>query len=352
MPKLVTPNSQPALHLPPGSNHYRLVGLEVSSVSADGCNGGASRKENCFTYQLISAASVPRSPLVDSVVVDRCYIHGSPTEDVRRGVQANGSNIAVIDSYISDIHQSTSDSQAIVAWYSPGPVKIVNNYLEATGENVMFGGAGGLDNPWVPSDIEIRNNYFFKPLSWAQVGVTIPPGNRWAVKNHLEFKSARRVLVDGNVFENVWVSAQMGYSIVLTPRTNATGGSGLLAVVDDITIRNNILKNVSSGFDALAHDGPPNCVPSNGCTSVGEQKRVILYNNLIMLGDTTQPGYTNGAVFGGLILLDMTDFIAPAQHRDRSAESRVLQRVVLLRYFGNCTLQSSVFADKQCLGSG
>ena len=44
------------------------------------------------------------------------------------GVQANVTNLAVIDSYISDIHDSTTDSQAIVAYLSPGPIKIVNNY--------------------------------------------------------------------------------------------------------------------------------------------------------------------------------------------------------------------------------
>ena len=111
-----------------------------------------------------------------------------------------------------------------------------------------FGGAGGLTNPFVPADIEIRNNYFFLPMSWDAVGVTIPPGNKWVVKNHLEFKSARRVFVDGNTFENVWVSGQMGYAIVLTPRTSS---SGLGAVVDDITISNNIFKNVSTGFETL-----------------------------------------------------------------------------------------------------
>lgn len=305
MPKIVSAGVTPVFTIKPGANHFRFVGLEVASASTQGCVRG----QNCYTMILIYGNSLPNQPLVDSITVDRCYLHGAPDLDVREGVAANGSNFAVIDSYISDIHQSTSDSQAVVAYYSPGPIKIVNNYLEATGENVMTGGAGGLSNPWVPSDIEIRNNYFFKPLSWAAVGVTIPPGNKWAVKNLLEFKSARRVLVDGNMLENNWVSAQVGFAIVLTPRTNAIGGSGLLAVVDDITIRNNVLKNVSSGFSTLAHDGPPNCLPTNGCTSGGEMKRVVLYNNLILLGDTSQTGYSKGYGWGGLINHDVSDFV-------------------------------------------
>ncbi len=302
MPKVVTPNVTAALTLPAGSNHYRLVGLEVYSTSNYGCNLTSLPPVNCYSYQLVFANSAIGRPLVDSVTVDRCYLHGSPTQDLQRAVQANGSNIAVIDSYISDIHQSTNDSQAIVAYYSPGPIKIVDNYLSATTEEVMFGGAGGLNNPWVPSDIEIRNNHFFKDPAWAAPGITLPPNAKWVVKNNLEFKSARRVLVDGNVMENSWVSGQNGYSIVLTPRTNQ---SGLIAVVDDITISNNILKNMVSGFDTLAWDN--SCLPANGCTNVGEAKRISVYNNLLLLRDPRLPGGANN--FGIIVMFDLTDFV-------------------------------------------
>jgi len=304
MPKIVATGVTAPLTLPPGANHYRLAGLEIYSASTQGCNLTAIPPVNCFSYQLVNAASTPGKPLVDSITVDRCYIHGSPTQDVQHAISANASNFAVVDSYISDIHQSTNDSQTIAAWWTPGPIKIVNNFLSATSEDVLFGGAGGLTNPWVPSDIEIRNNHFYKPLIWAQVGVTIPPKNQWVVKNNLELKSAQRVLVDSNILENVWVSGQTGFSIALTPRTNS---SGLLAVVDDITISNNILLNVSSGFNALEYDD--SCLPANGCTDPGEERRVIIYNNLIELGNTTQPGYTNGYNWGGLIFKGMQDMV-------------------------------------------
>ena len=304
MPKIVTSSVTAAITIAAGGNHYRLVGLEVYTASTYGCNSTSSPPVNCFSYQLIYAASQPNKPLVDSITVDRCYVHGSPTKDVRQGIQVNGSNFAVVDSYISEIHQSTSDSQAILGYYTPGPIKIVNNYLSATTENIMFGGAGGLTNPWVPSDIEIRNNYIYKPMSWAQAGVTLPPANMWVVKNHVELKSARRLLLDHNIMENVWVSGQTGFSIMLTPRTHE---SGLSAVVDDITIQNNTLKNVSSGFDTLEYDSA--CLPANGCTNPGEMKRVAFYNNLFLLGDTTQPGYSGGYDWGGLVVHDLVDFV-------------------------------------------
>ena len=55
--------------------------------------------------------------------------------------------------------------KSIYSYISPYPFKIVNNYLEGAGENVMFGGADPRIKNLVPSDIEIRRNHFFKLLS-------------------------------------------------------------------------------------------------------------------------------------------------------------------------------------------
>ena len=43
----------------------------------------------------------------------------------------------------------------------------------------------------MPSDIEIRRNYVFKPLSW-KVGDPTYAGKHWTVKNLLELKNAKR----------------------------------------------------------------------------------------------------------------------------------------------------------------
>src|SRR5271157_2399961 len=119
---------------------------------------------------------------------------------------------------------------------------------------------------------------------------------------------AQRVLVDGNVMENNWVSGQNGFAVALTVRTNS---SGILAVVDDITFTNNIVKNVASGFTTLAKDDQ--CKPANGCTNPGEMKRVVIDNNLILLGATSQPGYEAGygksLVWGALINWGLVDFV-------------------------------------------
>ena len=78
--------------------------------------------------------------------------------------------------------------------------------------------------------------------------LSIAPINQMVVENAFEVKSAQRVLFDGNTIENVWAAAQAGHAIVLTARTSQSGD---IAVVNDITITNNILKNVTAGFNSL-----------------------------------------------------------------------------------------------------
>jgi len=297
MAQVTTPNVSYAFTLAPGANHYRLVGLEITSNSTQGGNQSNNPPSNNFTYCLLCWNPVLGLAEPDSITIDRNYIHGSPTQDVGQGVQANASNFAIIDSYISDIHESTSDSQTILAYWTPGPIKIVDNYLSATTEDVMFGGAGGYNNPYVPSDIEIRRNYFYKPLTWDSCGEggTVPAGgtlpngqtcpggvnNQWVEKNNLEFKSAQRAIVTGNVFQNTWVSGQVGGSLALTVRTTQSGN---IAVVDDILVQNNEFTNVDAAVGTLEQDDQ--CSAQDGypdCTNPGESKRNWVDNNLMLL---------------------------------------------------------------------
>ena len=273
--------------------HYRLVGLEITPAtgaprvySLIGIDSSTSRVEAKLRALATSVAPAltPADQFPKDITIDRCYLHGSDTQDARRAVAGNGIAIAVIDSYISDIHDSTMDSQGIIVYRAPGPIKIVNNFISATTENILFGGAGGPANPYVPSDIEIRSNWLYKPLSW--IPVTTGGKGKWAVKNHLEFKNAQRAIVSGNIMENDWQSAQTGTSVLLTPRVGQDQG-GPVTVVDDINIENNVIKNVNSGFavtefDENVKDG----------TWHGETKRIRIANNLVLLRDESEPaGY-------------------------------------------------------------
>src|SRR4030095_9262129 len=100
------------------------------------------------------------------ITLDRVYIHGDRYKGQKRGVTLNGKQLSVVNSYISDIKAVNADSQAINGYNGAGPFTITNNYLEAAGENVLFGGADPAVNHLVPSDIVLRRNHLFKPLTW------------------------------------------------------------------------------------------------------------------------------------------------------------------------------------------
>jgi hypothetical protein len=137
------------------------------------------------------------------------------------------------------------DSQAIAGTNGPGPFVIENNYLEAAGENILFGGADPYIPNLVPSDIVVRGNHLYKPTAWRSQ-------TQWTVKNLFELKNAQRVTIDGNVMENNWVAAQTGWAILFTPR-NQDGGCPW-CVVRDVQFTNNVVRHTSSGVKILGRD--------------------------------------------------------------------------------------------------
>jgi hypothetical protein len=235
MARVLSPNADPAIRTAPGADRWRLVGLEVAyapgvtqGYSLVGLGDGDSRAQDLME-------EVPTN-----LVLDRMYIHGSPTVGLRRCVALNSASTSIVDSWISECHIQGFDSQAIGGWNGPGPFRIVNNFIEGAGENVMFGGADAATG-MTPSDIEIRRNHFFKPLAWKGV---------WSVKNSFEIKSGVRVLVEGNVFENNWFDAQSGFAWVLK------GDPGANARTSDITMRyNRVVNTLSIGTLADAPNG-------------------------------------------------------------------------------------------------
>ena len=60
---------------------------------------------------------------------------------MKRGISLNSGRTDILNSYISDIKAVNADSQAIAGYNGTGPFRIVNNYLEGAGENVIFGGS-------------------------------------------------------------------------------------------------------------------------------------------------------------------------------------------------------------------
>jgi hypothetical protein len=232
---IVSMNANAAITTAPGAGRYRLVGLEVS-VRADVDEVNAIVRFGEAADVQTTAAQVPHD-----LVIDRSYVHGNTTLQVRRCVMLNSGSSIVIDSWLGDCHSNVSDSQAIVGWNGPGPYLIENNHLEGGHEVIMFGGSGTVIANQSPADITIRGNHVMRPLAWKGI---------WQVKNLLETKHARRVLVEGNVFENNWVDAQAGFAILF--KSVNQDNDAPWSQSTDITFRYNIVRNTGNGFNLAA----------------------------------------------------------------------------------------------------
>jgi hypothetical protein len=158
LPRLIgrsqTYKTTPVISTEPGANHYVLKFLEIDGEA------------NLGWETLIAFGDDRTSAVPHDIIVDRVYAHGHFGKGQKRGIALNSARTDILNSYISDIRAVGFDSQAICGWNGPGPFRIINNYLEAAGENIMFGGGDPAVQNLVPTGIEIRNNHIVKPLSW------------------------------------------------------------------------------------------------------------------------------------------------------------------------------------------
>ncbi len=102
---------------------------------------------------------------------------------------------------------------------------------------------------------------------------TVPTaGSKYVVKNLLELKNARRVLIEGNRFEYSWAQDQTGYALLFMPRN---GGRAPWTVVEDVTVRSNHLDHVAAGITIVGRH------VSNGVVISQITKRIAIVNNLL-----------------------------------------------------------------------
>ena len=269
--KLRSPNNQPVIQTAPGAHHWRLVLLELQSTTT------GIGSDQILALGSASAAQSSPSQVPHDIVVDRCFIHGDSAVGTKRCVGLDSAATTITGSHISDCKRIGQDAQAIAGFNGPGPFTISNNYLEGSGENIMFGGADPAIPNLVPSDILITMNLISKPVSWRT--------EKWTVKNLVELKNARRVTISHNVIQNNWSGAQSGFGVLFTVR-NQDGGCPWCQV-EDVVFEHNLFQHSGGGISILGVD---DIHPSR------QTRNITIRNNVLADIDEKQWG-GNGYAF-------------------------------------------------------
>ena len=258
LPKLESTSEMPVITAAASSHHYRFIGVEFMPTVK-----GASDIVRIGTGSETDIKDLPHH-----FEFDRVYVHGSEKEGQRRGIAANGRHIKIINSHISNIKKVGYESAAIGAWGSDGPIIIENNYLEAAGMSILFGGAEG-PLGLTPTNCIVRNNHMNKRLEWK--------GTDWVVKNMFEIKNGKNIKVQNNLMTNNWAMGQDGTAILFSTRND----SGETTVIEDIEFSNNIVR------------GSVNAINVYGAEARGG-RRLTIRNNIF---DELTPNQSGGSIF-------------------------------------------------------
>ncbi len=244
-----------------GAHHYRFVGIEFATSSAS------------YNYGLIQLGKGEKRPelVPHDIEIDRSYIHPYKSGVTRRGIAINSANTTVKNSYIEGFAYPSEETQGICGWTGARNIRILNNYIEAGAENIMFGGADPPNAELIPADIEIRGNYLTKPAAWK---------GKVTTKTLFELKDAKRVIFAGNFLTNNWE----GSALRITVRNQDEGAP--FSTIEDVTIRDNVIKGAGEGINILGRDDT---------YSSQTLQRLTIVNNLFL--DIGGPAYDGSGYF-------------------------------------------------------
>jgi hypothetical protein len=216
LPKISSPNSVSALRTAAGANHYKLMFLEFQANSkgyGDIIELGQGDS---------SQTTLPQVPY--ALVVDRVYVHGDPIMGQKRGIALHSRDTTIVNSYISDCKAVGQEAQAIGGFNGPGNYDIENNYLEASTQSFLMGGADPTIPNLVTSNITFRGNYLSKPVAWrgpiiatpANPAATVVAGGGSLAAGTYTYKVAARVPAGQTTLANSAPSAEVSATIAVS----------------------------------------------------------------------------------------------------------------------------------------
>jgi len=155
-----------------------------------------------------------------------------------------------------------AEVSATIGAGTTGGVSITWAPVAGAAEYVVYGRAAGAENVYWTT-----TNPYFTDSGAAGTAGTPRPVTRWSVKNIFELKNAQDVVVEGNVFEHMWMADQPGFPIVFTPRNQ--DGAAPWVVVQRVTFKNNLIRHTAGGVNILGIDSPNPSQRTNHIEVVG-----------------------------------------------------------------------------------
>jgi len=218
-----------------GAHHIRFIGIKADI--------SASQTYGLFVINnYLPGDTTANQP--HHLIFQHCVMNPPDSAEVTHGFVNNGRRVSVISSWFGNIRgydANVGDAQAIFGSYGEGIHVYNNTFLEATGENFLYGGAATPIEHLVPSEIEFRRCYFDKRLEWRN-------DLSLAVKNLRETKTGRNIYVEGCVFQHEWDADQ---SMAIVPKSSNQYDDTPWAVSENIHFENCRISHISGGVNVL-----------------------------------------------------------------------------------------------------
>jgi hypothetical protein len=230
-------------------------------------------------YRATSLAAFPHRPTFRNVSIV------TPAGKGHRGLALHAIDAVVINPTITGFCEPNRDSQAL--WLNgPGPYTVTGGVYEASGENILVGGADVALSGMNPTNVTVTGVTLRKPASYKADGCT--------VKNAFELKAGVHVTFSG-LIDGWWPSGQAA-PIQITARNQ--DGTAPWTTVDDVHLTGIVVRNASGGGFAVNVQSTDNEHPS------GTLKTLAVDHTLFQ--DTAGGFQIIGPVAGGVTIDHVT----------------------------------------------
>lgn len=255
MPVISSGTSAENLVIALGADYYRFV-----------CIGFLSTEDQNASILIGSPGSDQdtEAKIPTHVQFDRIILYSIDGKDLVHAISQQGNDVEMTRSWLSNI-KSSADAQCFFSSNSFGPTLFNDNYCEASGENILLGGAQAFVTGAMPKNVTITNSTFSKRAEWKSTEYTM--------KNIFEIKAGEDVLFDHNTVCCSWVDGQQGWGVVITPRGWADAG----AWTHDkrVTISNSVFTDICTGIQMTGEtDG------ESGDVTLFDSSDYVIDNNL------------------------------------------------------------------------